>query len=80
MVFIEDNYLQEMSPFVMNFYHFGNIEDFMQKTQSIVLVENKIELFLPLTINKLLEYENEIPENFNVINKLSLVGSVNVNY
>ena len=63
----------------MNFYHFGNIDDFMQKTQSIVLAQNKIEVYLPLTINKLIDYDNETAENFNLINKLSMVGFLNIN-
>lgn len=48
-----------MKPFRLNFYHFIDLESFMNKNSRVFLNENKMNIILPLTINKLIIYEKE---------------------
>jgi len=45
----------------------------MEKTKSETLVENKMVVLLPITINKLLEFEEDSAKNFKVIGELNMV-------
>lgn len=62
-----------MAPFIFSFYHFVNLETFMEKTKSETLVENKMVVLLPITINKLLEFEEDSAKNFKVVGELNMV-------
>lgn len=41
VIFVEDTYLKQMTPLLIKYYHFSNLDSFMKKTDSEVLSQNK---------------------------------------
>ena len=50
----------------------------MNKSKSSVLLNSRVNIIIPLTINKLIKYENDNITSLNLITKLSLIKELEI--